>query len=121
MSGLARGGAGARQLAHATASSLAAQRRSHSLAHCMAASCLRFCRVKDLCDACVSVFLLEVYTIFENVCLPLYHINYIIVELENPSRAITGHAAISVLHPGWAATSGSVLLLIQAGPGRFLF
>ena len=40
-----------------------------ALAHKLQAiGCLRFCRVKDFCDACVSLLLLAVYGVFENVC-----------------------------------------------------
>ena len=64
MGGGAGGGAGARW-AGGRASAPTPRPRPHSLTHCMAVSCLRFFRVKDFCDACVSLLLLEVYTIFE--------------------------------------------------------
>ena len=48
-----------------------------------------FCRLKDLCDACVSVFLLEVFCIFKSVVIP--------------GRA----GPVSVVIPGWVTRAGS--------------
>ena len=49
----------------------------------MAVSCLRFCRLKDLRDACVSIFLLEVFCIVKNILWHLFIRGHTIFWAEN--------------------------------------